>query len=52
MIEYGLLASKSSEIFSGFWWQLKSLWDSTLFFPALIVIGILVIVAYFLIRIW
>ncbi len=47
MIEYGLLASKSSEIFSSLWWQLRSLLDSTLFVPVLIVIGILVIVAYF-----
>ena len=28
MVEYGLLASKSSEILSGLFGQLQSLWDS------------------------
>ena len=51
MIEYGLLASKSSEIFSDLLWQLRSFWNS-MPFQAWIVIGIIVIVSYFLIRDW
>ena len=51
MIEYGLLASKSSEIFSSFLRQLGSIWDS-IPLPVLIVIAVIVIVAYYLIRTW
>jgi len=49
MIEYGLLASKSSEIFSNLLWQVRSLWDS-IPIPVLIAVVIFVIVVYFFIR--
>jgi hypothetical protein len=51
MIDYGLLAAKSSEIFSNLLSELRSLWDS-IPFPVWIAISILVIVGYFLIRNW
>lgn len=49
MIEYGVLASPSSGIFSDILWQLRMLWDS-IPLPVLIAIGIFIIVAYFFIR--
>jgi hypothetical protein len=50
MVEYGLLASKSSEILSGIFGQLQSLWDSIpLGSPVAIGAGI-VAVFYFLFR--
>lgn len=51
MIEYGVLASKSSEIFSDLLSELRSLWYS-IPFPLWIAIVIIVIVSYFLIRDW
>ena len=50
MVEYGLLASKSSEILLGYFGQLQSLWDSIPFgSPVAIGVGIAV-TAYFLLR--
>ncbi len=48
MVEYGLLASKSSEIFFDLFYLKNLLYSNP--FPILIVIGILVIVSYFLFR--
>jgi hypothetical protein len=50
MVEYGLLASKSSEILLGIFGQLQSLWDSIPFgSPAAIGAGV-VLVLYLLFR--
>jgi hypothetical protein len=49
MIKYGVLASKSSEIFLDLLWQLRSLWYS-IPLPVLIAIGIFAIVAYFFVE--
>jgi len=50
MVEYGVLASKSSEIFSNFYWQIRNIWNDVPFvMAALIVFGILAML-YFLLR--
>lgn len=50
MVEYGVLASKSSEIFSNFYWQVRNIWhDMPLVMTALIIFGILAML-YFLLR--
>jgi hypothetical protein len=51
MIEYGVLTSKASYIFSDLLWQLRSLWNS-IPLRAWIAIGIFIVVFYFLIRNW
>ncbi|HPX56638.1 MAG TPA: hypothetical protein PK425_08885 [Syntrophales bacterium] len=50
MVEYGVLVSKSSEIFSNFYWQMRNIWnDMPWEMAVLIVFGIFIIV-YFLLR--
>lgn len=51
MIEYGLLISTSAEILSDAMGNLRSAWDSVSF-PTLITVGIIVIVALFLLHRW
>jgi hypothetical protein len=48
-MEYGILASKSPDIFSDLLLQLRNLWDS-IPLPVLIAIGIFIIAAYFFVR--
>jgi len=51
MVEYGVLVSKSSEIFSNFYWQMRNIWNDMPSWGAtlLTVFGIFIIV-YFLLR--
>jgi hypothetical protein len=47
MVEYGVLASKSSEILSGFFGQLQNLWDAIPFGTPIAIVGSVALAAYF-----
>jgi hypothetical protein len=46
MVEYGLLASKSSEIVLGFFGQLQNLWDVIPFGTPIAIVGGVALAAY------
>ena len=50
MVEYGILVSKSSEILSGIFGQLQSLWDAIPFGSPYVIGAGIVMVLYLLFR--
>jgi hypothetical protein len=50
MVEYGVLVSKSSEIFSNFYWQMRNIWNDMPWGATLLTVFGIFIIVYFLLR--
>lgn len=50
MVEYGVLVSKSSEIFSNFYWQMRNIWHDMPWGTTLLIVFGIFITVYFLLR--
>jgi len=50
MVEYGVMASRSSEFFSDFYWQFRNIWNEMPWGMTILVVFGVFTVVYFLLR--